>query len=247
MTLKGTVRHQDGRFGFTATAALEPGDVLVRPDGRLAIMDGLYGCAIGDLIDPDPIFPTPVCEFAALSTDTWLAGQTLYWNATDTRLTTTRGANRRVGRAVRAKTSGQTTAYVAVDHEDITAPVNIRVRATIAEVNAGLTLLPAVPGIAYRLIDASMIAIGGAAATATTIDILATQSASSVKLMAAAVAGLTQNTLLRAGAANAAILAGGLSFVTNDVNTALTLGKTGSNVATATHIDVLMTVQRETA
>jgi hypothetical protein len=115
-----------------------------------------------------------------------------------------------------------------------------RQRFTVAQVNAGATVLAAITGLKYRVADMALIAIGGAAATATTVDILSTQSASSVKLLAAAVAGLTQNTLLRAGAANATILAGGVSFVANDVNTEITISKTGSNVATATHIDVLL-------
>lgn len=121
----------------------------------------------------------------------------------------------------------------------------IRTRFTVAEINAGATLLPAIPGRKYRMVDASMIAIGGAAATATTVDILATQSASSVKLVANAVAGLTQNTRLIAGTTNSAILAGGVSFVANDDNTAITVGKTGSNVATATHIDVIFSFEIE--
>lgn len=126
------------------------------------------------------------------------------------------------------------------------APTQARVhraRFTIAQVNAGATILAAVPGYSYRLHDASMISVGGAAATATSVDILGTQSASSVKLVANAVAGLTQNTLLRAGAANSTILAAGASFVACDANTAITIGKTGSNVATATDFDVLLTYE----
>lgn len=115
-----------------------------------------------------------------------------------------------------------------------------RGRFSLAQVNAGATVLSAVAGYKYRLQDASMIAIGGAAAAATTIDLLATQSSSSVKLVANAVAGLTQNTLLRAGATNSTILAAGASFVANDANTAITIGKTGSDMTTATHIDVLL-------
>lgn len=122
-------------------------------------------------------------------------------------------------------------------------PRVFRGRFTTAQVNAGATVLAAVPGYKYRVHDAAMIAIGGAAATATTIDLLGTQSTSSVKLVANAVAGLTQNTLLRAGATNSAILAGGVSFVENDTNTAITIGKTGSDLATATHIDVLLTYE----
>ena len=115
-----------------------------------------------------------------------------------------------------------------------------RGRFSLAQANAGATVLSAVAGYKYRLHDASMIAIGGGAAAATTIDLLATQSSSSVKLVANAVAGLTQNTLLRAGATNSTILAAGASFVANDANTAITIGKTGSDMTTATHIDVLL-------
>jgi hypothetical protein len=120
---------------------------------------------------------------------------------------------------------------------------SIRTRVTTAQVNAGFELLPAVPGLRYRVNDMSLIAIGGAAATATSVDIRATQAAASVNLLSAAVAGLTQNTLLRAGAANAAILNNGSSFVPNDANTPITLARTGSNLATATHIDVLLSYE----
>lgn len=115
-----------------------------------------------------------------------------------------------------------------------------RQRFTAAQINAGATLLPALPNAAYRVHDMALIAIGGAAAGATDVRILATQSAASAALLAAAVAGLTQNTLLRGGAANAAILAGGLSFVANDRNTAITVGKTGGSLTGATDIDVLI-------
>lgn len=128
-----------------------------------------------------------------------------------------------------------------------TAAQVLRSRVTTANVNAGATLLPAVPGFKYRIQDMTMIAIGGAAATATTVDILATQSTSSVKLLAVAVAALTQSAVVRAGAANATVLADGASFVANDTNTAITIGKTGSSLATATHIDVLITYVLEAA
>lgn len=128
-----------------------------------------------------------------------------------------------------------------------TAAQVLRSRVTTANVNAGATLLPAVPGFKYRIQDMTMIAIGGAAATATTVDILATQSTSSVKLLAVAVAALTQSAVVRAGATNATVLADGASFVANDTNTAITIGKTGSSLATATHIDVLITYVLEAA
>lgn len=119
-----------------------------------------------------------------------------------------------------------------------------RQRFTIAQVNAGATILPAVEGYKYRLIDAKIIAIGGAAAAGTTVDIGGTQT-SAVKLVAFAQAGLTQNTLLRDGDASGAILAAGASYVQNDVNTAITIGKTGSAFTTATHFDVVLSYALE--
>lgn len=107
---------------------------------------------------------------------------------------------------------------------------------TTAEVNAGATIVPAITGRKLRLHDVALIAIGGNAATATSVDVIGTQAASPAKLLAAAVAGLTQNTLLRAGASNATILAAGASFDDNDVSTAITIGHTGSSLATATAI-----------
>ncbi len=117
-------------------------------------------------------------------------------------------------------------------------PQSKRVRATIAQINAGLELLPALAGYAYRLIRATAISVGGAAAAVTTVDILGTQGAASVKLVAFAQASLTQSTQLTSGGSGATILADGASYVANDANTAITLGKTGSSVTTATHVDI---------
>lgn len=109
---------------------------------------------------------------------------------------------------------------------------------TIAQVNAGADVLRALSRYRYRIVDMALIAIGGAAGTATSVDISGTQAAAAVKLLEALVAGLTQNTLLRAGATNANILAGGASFEKCDVNTPIRITKTGGALDTATHIGV---------
>jgi hypothetical protein len=121
----------------------------------------------------------------------------------------------------------------------------IRVRTTTANVNTGATLLAALAGYAYRIHDIVMISIGGAASGATTVDVLGTQAAGSVKLLAVAVAALTQSAIVRAGAANATVLADGASFVACDANTAITINKTGGSLATSTNIDVLLTYSIE--
>ena len=60
-------------------------------------------------------------------------------------------------------------------------------------------------------------------------------------------ASLTQSTELRAGDSGSTILADGASHVANDANTAITVIKAGSDVATATSIDVILTYALEAA
>lgn len=121
------------------------------------------------------------------------------------------------------------------------AAYNQRFHVTIAAVNAGATLLPARAGLKYRVVDTGMIAVGGAVATCTAVTILGTQATSSATLQSVAVAALTQSALVKPNTANSTILADGASFIANDVNTAITIGKTGGTCATATHVDVILT------
>ena len=116
--------------------------------------------------------------------------------------------------------------------------LSTRVRFTIAQVNAGATLVAAITGKSIRMVNCKAIAVGGAAGAVTTVDVLGTQT-TAVKLVAFAQASLTRSTVLTAGGTGAAVLADGASFVANDVSTGITVGKTGSDVTTATHIDVI--------
>lgn len=115
---------------------------------------------------------------------------------------------------------------------------NVRTRFTIAQVNAGATIVPAISGQKLRMTRCTAIAVGGAAGAVTTVDILGTQATASVKLVAYAQASLTQSAVLKDGAAGATVLADGASYAANDVNTAITIGHTGASVTTATAIDV---------
>lgn len=120
----------------------------------------------------------------------------------------------------------------------VTNVLNVRKRFTIAEVNAGATLVAAVTGKSIRMVNCKAIAVGGAAAAVTTVDVLGTATTGR-KLVAFAQANLTQNTVLTAGGTGAAVLAAGASYTANDAGTGVTVGKTGSAVTTATHIDVI--------
>ena len=118
------------------------------------------------------------------------------------------------------------------------AILNVRKRFTIAEVNAGADLVPAVTGKSIRMVACKAISIGGAAGAVTTVDVLGTLSTSR-KLVAYAQANLTQSTVLVDGGTGGAVLADGASYTANDAGTAITVNKTGSDVTTATHIDVI--------
>lgn len=112
MAVEAKKEYTDGRYPFAADAAYEPGDIIVRPSGTLAVYDGLNGCASGERIQPDPVHPFPTAIFAAGSAATWSAGAVLYWDDTAKVATTTSSGNTRIGVSIAAKTSGQTTTHV---------------------------------------------------------------------------------------------------------------------------------------
>lgn len=103
------IQRSDGRYNFNASAAANPGDVIVRPCGTLAILDGLEAIVSGQLISPAPLIETNIVEFDAPSASTWSAGAAVYWDNTNKVLTTTASGNTLIGRAIRAKTNGQLT------------------------------------------------------------------------------------------------------------------------------------------
>ena len=123
----------------------------------------------------------------------------------------------------------------------------LRVRVSLADVNAGKTVLPATPGIKYRLQDFSVMSIGGALAGVTDVRVLGTRAGSSVALGVVPQAGLGQSALLRAGAATVTILADGASFTALDANTAVTVGKTGGTGTTASAVDFFLSYAVEQA
>src|SRR5574343_841226 len=142
-----------------------------------------------------------------------------------------------LGTFAKDKTSGQTVATVMLRGSSARFGTRVQCETrefTAAQVNAGAILLPKIAGYKYRVRDIKIVAQGGNAASVTTVDILGTQSSSSVKLLAAAVAGLTQSAIGRLGTTNFAALADGASLKPCDVETDITIGKTGSNVTGAT-------------
>lgn len=172
-------------------------------------------------------------------------GQPAFWDATNAKVTIDPGLGLSIGAINAAAGTSDTTCVVRLNGSALGGRVHtIRKRFSIAQVNAGATLLPAITGLKYRMVSATAISVGGAAAAVTTVDILATLS-SSRKLVAFAQASLTQSTVLKDGGTGAAVLADGASYTANDISTAITVGKTGSDITTATSIDFSFTYSLE--
>lgn len=172
--------------------------------------------------------------------ETWLEGQAVYFDVANARMTNDSTSGGLPIGCVNAPAAASADVLGAVRLNGVALGgrvIEFRKRLTIAQVNAGTTLVAAIPGVKFRLIEASAIAVGGAVTSVTTVDILGILSASSRKLVAFAQASLTQSAQLKSGGAGAAILADGASFTLNDVNTAITANITGSAITVATHID----------
>jgi predicted RecA/RadA family phage recombinase len=175
----------------------------------------------------------------------WVEGQPVFWDVANGKTSLDPTFGLPIGTVAAAALTGDTTGSVRLNGTSLAGRLlTIRKRFTTAQVNAGATLLAALPGIKYRMVDAFAIAVGGAMTANTTADIVSTLS-SSRKLVAFAQAGMTQSTLIRAGAASGAILADGASFTANDAGVPVTVSNTGSAITTMTHLDVHFTYSLE--
>jgi hypothetical protein len=138
-------------------------------------------------------------------------------------------------------TTGKITGSAGVAAAGDSVVYNQRHRVTTAEVNAGHTLVTVPDGVSFRLVGVKVIAYGGAATGLTTLDILD----GSTKLVAFAQASLTQSTVLFDGGTGATVLADGASYIALTAGNDVSIGKTGSNLATATGIDVVVSYTLE--
>lgn len=173
-------------------------------------------------------------------------GQAAFWDVANAKVTIDPSLGLPIGTIATAALTGDVTCSVRLNGMSLAGRLHtVRKRFTIAQVNAGATLVPALPGIKVRMVDATAIAIGGAAGAVTTVDILGTLATVSRKLVAFAQASLTQSAVLKAGGAGAAVLADGASFTANDAGAAVTVGKTNADITTATHIDFSFTYSLE--
>lgn len=119
-----------------------------------------------------------------------------------------------------------------------TKPIYTANQIATATLNAADQTLVAAPGAGYqlRLVDFRMTAIGGNAATATSVRLKGTQATSLVNLVTVAVAALTRSTAVEPGSANVTLLADGAWRGLLDANTALVADVDNDNLATATAV-----------
>lgn len=99
----------------SAAAAYNPGDLVVNcvGDGRCGVVAGLEAVASGD---PVTFYVNGQFELACASGTTFSAGDKVYWDDTNnTAKTTATGGYVYVGRAVKAKVSGQLVVLVELN------------------------------------------------------------------------------------------------------------------------------------
>jgi hypothetical protein len=119
----------------------------------------------------------------------------------------------------------------------------MRKRFTIAD-QRRRTLLPAIPGLKYRMVDAKAIAIGGAV-TRSPRSTSTPRKPRQPKLVAFAQASLTQSTVLTSGGAGAAGPRGRRVVHANDVGTRSRSARPARTITVATNIDVEFTYSLE--
>jgi hypothetical protein len=134
---------------------------------------------------------------------------------------------------------GSTVTIPAASLNSPTIVQNVRVRAVIATVNTGFTLVAAQPGKSIRMISCNAIAYGAAVTTLDSVDVSGDDGSAAI-LVSFLQASLTQSAVLKDGGTGATVLADGASYVANTAGVAITAKTVGTAGAGATGIDFIM-------
>lgn len=102
----------DIEFEGVAAADLVSGNVVIAADGRHGVITALTGCKTGQRYRATT---RGKFRITAVSTDTFAANAVVYWDAGNSRCTSTSSGNTKIGRAATAKTSGETTVDVLLN------------------------------------------------------------------------------------------------------------------------------------
>lgn len=120
---------------------------------------------------------------------------------------------------------------------------SVRKRFTAAQVNAsgGTPVVEGIPGHKLRLVNATLVAVGGNSAGATHVELASKQGESAVKLVRVAVAGLADNAVTNMFAAsNVTLLNAGASLASNNAGEPINITRVTNNLTGATHVDVIL-------
>lgn len=85
--------------------------------GQALLVGKIFGVAVADVAagESGEFETAGVFELPVLATDVAAQGAILYWDAANSRLTTTAAGNTRVGVATEAKANGAATALIKID------------------------------------------------------------------------------------------------------------------------------------
>lgn len=108
-----TLRQEERVIKETAVAAVSPGDPKNFTNLGVGIARGLKAHAIGDEVAYD--LEKRIYEITALSTLTGSIGDIVEWDDTNDQIVANTAGDYDIGRLVKAKTSGQTTAWVMLN------------------------------------------------------------------------------------------------------------------------------------
>jgi hypothetical protein len=100
----------EGRYGYRASADVQPGQVVVRPCGTLAVHDNPDTIKNGAFFNPAPL--KGIMRFASASATTAAVGAAVYITIATQLVSGTASGNVYVGRLTEAKTAGQTSVIV---------------------------------------------------------------------------------------------------------------------------------------
>jgi predicted RecA/RadA family phage recombinase len=111
---QATFLSSDDNFQGVAAAILNSGDIVFDAMNRAGVVQGMAPVKVGQRYNA---IAEGRFEVVAKSTDTFAADALVYWDATNKEATSTSTSNKVIGRADKAKTSGQTTVVVLLNNQ----------------------------------------------------------------------------------------------------------------------------------
>lgn len=116
----------------------------------------------------------------------------------------------------------------------------LRARVTASEVNSGQLLFDVPDGLSVRIVTCKLIAVGGNASGATAVVVGTGANSLTTSLFSYTVSALTRSKVVPETDSNCTVLTDGASHAAQTAGHNVYIGKTGSDLSGATHIDVIL-------